>query len=95
METTKNETIEMRVKKSIIERLNLQINPEAIDDDSPIFVGPEGEVNEKSLGLDSIDALEMVVALGNEFGVQITDQNMDIFQSVHTIADFIRKNQKN
>jgi acyl carrier protein len=88
------DTIEMRVKKCIIERLNLKVKAEDIDDDAPIFVGIEGEVQEKSLGLDSIDALEMVVALGNEFEVQITDKDLDIFKSIKTISDFIRANKK-
>jgi acyl carrier protein len=87
------DTIETRVKKCIIERLNLQVDASDIDDDAPIFVGPEGETDQKSLGLDSIDALEMVVALGNEFNVSITDKNMDIFKSVRTISDFVRENQ--
>lgn len=95
MEQIVTDTIEMRVKKCIIERLNLQIDPSTINDDAPIFVGPEGEADGKSLGLDSIDALEMVVALGNEFQVTITDKNMDIFKSIRTICDFIRENKTN
>lgn len=75
-------TLEDRVKNCIIERLNLSVKAEEIPDDSPIF----GD----GLGLDSIDALELVVALQKEFGVQITDDDMSIFRSVMTIADFIR-----
>lgn len=86
-----NSTIETRVKQCIIDRLNLKVKAEDIDNDAAIFAGAEGEESEKSLGLDSIDALELVVALGNEFGVKITDEEMHIFQSVRTIADFIRE----
>lgn len=45
----------------------------------------------KGLDLDSIDSLEVVVALSNEFGVEIGDDDMMIFQSINTIADFIRE----
>ncbi len=45
----------------------------------------------KGLELDSIDSLEIVVALSNEFGVEIGDDDMMIFQSINTIADFIRE----
>jgi acyl carrier protein len=41
---------------------------------------------------DSIDALEVVVALNKEFKVTITDQDMHIFQSIKTISDYVRKN---
>lgn len=85
------ETIQMRVKKCIIERLNLKINPDDIDNDAPIFAGAEDEVGPNNLGLDSIDALELVVALGNEFGVTISDEDMNIFGSVNTIAQYIEE----
>lgn len=42
-------------------------------------------------GLDSIDVLELVVALGNEFGVTISDEDMNIFGSVNTIAQYIEE----
>jgi acyl carrier protein len=80
-----------RVKKCIISRLNLEVAPEAIDDDAPIFQASGTQPVPGSLGLDSIDALELVVALSNEFGVTIGDEDMAIFQSVNTITDFIRQ----
>ena len=84
-------TIEMRVKQCIIERLNLKVKPEDIDDDKPIFSGAEGEKTERSLGLDSIDALELVVALGNEFNIKISDEEMHVLESIKTISNFIRE----
>lgn len=78
--------LEDRVKKMILERLGLEVNLETIDDDAAIFAS-FGE----GLGLDSIDALELVVALNETFGVKIGDDDMAIFQSVRTIADFIRE----
>ena len=71
--------------------MNLDVTPEEIDDDAPIFVGEDGEAAEGSLGLDSVDALEIVVALNNKYGVEVTDNDMMIFQSVNTIAAFVEE----
>jgi acyl carrier protein len=80
-----------RIKKCIIERLNLEVTPEEIDDSAPIFTA-EGDTPEGSMSLDSIDALELVVALGNEFGVTITDDDITIFESINTIAAYVKEN---
>jgi acyl carrier protein len=72
------------LKAKIIESLKLQdITPEQIDDDAPLF----GE----GLGLDSIDALELVVMLEKEYGILIKDieEGRPAFRSVRTLADFI------
>ena len=76
------------VKKLIIERLKLEeINVEDIATDAPLF----GE----GLGLDSIDALELVIGLEKEYGVSIPDAEVGktVFQSVRTIAQYIVDNQ--
>jgi acyl carrier protein len=76
------------VKKLIIERLKLEeIAVEDIDTDAPLF----GE----GLGLDSIDALELVIGLEKEYGVSIPDAEVgrEVFQSVRTIAQYIVDNQ--
>ena len=68
----------------IIETLRLEtVKPEDILDDTPLF----GE----GLGLDSIDALELVVALEKEFGIKITDDEVgpQVFQNIGTLAAFI------
>lgn len=92
------ETLQFRIKKLIIDRLNLEVDPNEIDDDAPIFrAPPDGEAPEvvvpegepRGLQLDSIDALELVVALNNEFGVNIGDDDMMIFQSINTLAAFV------
>jgi len=78
----------MDVKKLIIERLKLEeIAVEDIDTDAPLF----GE----GLGLDSIDALELVIGLEKEYGVSIPDAEVgrEVFQSVRTIAQYIVDNQ--
>ncbi len=111
-----NETLEYRIKKCIIDRLSLRVDPSDIDNAAPIFnmnnienlteeemeeagISPEMIVMAKDmqdqdmigLELDSIDSLEIVVALSNEFSVEIGDDDMMIFQSINTIADFIRE----
>ncbi len=77
-----------RLKKLIIQRLKLQMDPNSIDDDAPLF----GE----GLGLDSIDALELVVGLEQEFGVQVPDEAVgrEAFASINALAEFVLKNSK-
>ena len=72
------------LKSKIIEALNLQdVTPEQIDDDAPLFGA--------GLGLDSIDALELVVMLEKNYGIVIKDieEGRPAFRSVRTLADFI------
>lgn len=75
----------LKLKKMIIEELFLEdFSPEDIDETAPLF----GD----GLGLDSIDALSLVVVLDKEFGVKIADpeQGKEILFSVRSIADFIQ-----
>lgn len=75
------------IKKMIIETLNMQdIAPEDIEDNLPLFGG------ENTLGLDSIDAIELVMAVQRDFKVRIDDQNLarEVLKDVNSIADFIR-----
>ena len=76
-----------KLKKEIIEQLNLEeIEPYDIDPATPLF--------DEGLGLDSIDALELIVLLEKEYGQKIEDpkKGKEILYSVNTIAEFIRKN---
>ncbi len=73
------------LKKQIIEELNLQdIKPEDIDDDAPLF----GD----GLGLDSIDALELVVLMENYHGVKILDETVGrrVLASINSMAEYIQ-----
>jgi acyl carrier protein len=73
------------LKTRIIEALRLEdISPDQIDDDAPLFG--------TGLGLDSIDALELVVMLENYYGIVITDMEAGrpAFKSVRTLATFIQ-----
>jgi acyl carrier protein len=73
-----------RIKQLIVTSLNLDgVKPEMIDDEAPLF----GE----GLGLDSVDALELVVALEKEFGIKIKSQELgrEVFSSVASLSQFI------
>lgn len=75
-----------RIKRVLIESLRLEgMTPDAIGDDEPLF----GE----GLGLDSVDALELVVALEKEYGIRIDSESMrrEDFTSVATLTDFIER----
>ncbi len=78
--------IKERIKGLIVENLMLQITPAEIADDLPLF-GPGG------LGLDSVDALQLVVALEKDFGLKIRDPEAarEILRNVNTIADAVRQ----
>jgi len=64
------------------------VNPNDIETDAPLFV--------EGLGLDSIDALELALAIHQEFGVKTSaedERNREIFYSVKSLAEFIRTEQ--
>lgn len=76
------------LKTKIIESLRLQdITPDQIEDDAPLF--------RTGLGLDSIDALELVVMLEKHYGIVIKDieEGRPAFRSVRTLAEFIESKQ--
>jgi acyl carrier protein len=82
-----NDLIE-KIKHLIIQRLKLvEMTPEMIETDAPLF----GE----GLGLDSIDALELVLGLEKEFGVIIPDAEVGrkVFQSVRTMTQYVLEQQ--
>ena len=76
------------LKKQIIEVLNLEdVTPEEIDNDAPLF----GE----GLGLDSSDALELIVLIEKNYGIKLKDPaaGKEIFKSINVMADYITKNR--
>lgn len=77
-----------QIKNLMVENLMLQVTPAEIGDDLPLF-GPG------SLGLDSVDALQLVVALDKQFGLKIRDPEAAkaILGSVNSIAQAVRQNQ--
>ena len=79
-------TIKEQLKKIIVEELNLEeINPEEIEDAAPLF----GE----GLGLDSLDAVEIVVLLEKHFGVVVKDldEGKAAFQSINMLAAYVEE----
>jgi acyl carrier protein len=77
--------LESELKRLIVEALVLEdIAPDEIESEAPLFV--------EGLGLDSIDALELAMALEERFGVKIEDdpdENRRIFASVRSLAEFV------
>lgn len=83
------EQLIQELKEHLIEELNLEeITPDEIDAGMPLF----GE----GLGLDSIDALEIILILEKFYGVKLTNaaEAKPVFYSVKTLAEYIMQNQK-
>ncbi len=72
------------IKETIVEVLNLNIKPNEIDDDVLLFEG--------GIGLDSIDGLELLVAVERKFDIEIDDNDLgsDIIKNVNNLAAFIQ-----
>ncbi|MDR2533334.1 MAG: phosphopantetheine-binding protein [Tannerellaceae bacterium] len=78
----------LELKHEIIQALNLEeVTPGDIGNDDPLF----GD----GLGLDSIDALELIVLMEKKYGIKLTDpsQGRDIFRSVRIMAEYIQANR--
>lgn len=73
-----------QIKRMMVENLMLQVAADEIGDEQPLF-GPE------SLGLDSVDALQLVVALDKTYGLKIPTPEMarEVLQNVSTIAQAV------
>ena len=83
------DTLMHDLKVQIIEQLNLQDKkPEDIGDDEPLFV--------EGLGLDSIDALELIVLLQQHYKIKLSnaEEGPKVFKSVRTMADYITAHRK-
>lgn len=82
------EALKQELKENIIEQLNLEdVSVEEIGDNDPLF----GD----GLGLDSIDALELIVMLDKDYGIKLTDpkEGKAIFESVEVMASYITTNR--
>ena len=82
------EELILELKKQIIEALSLEeMTPENIDSDAPLF----GE----GLGLDSIDALELIVLMDKNYGIKLKNPSVakDVFKSVNVMAKFVSENR--
>ena len=82
-------SIEQELKELIIKSLELEdVTPEDIKDEEPLFI--------EGLGLDSIDALELGMALKKQYNLKMSadkEENKKHFYSVKTLAEFIRSNK--
>lgn len=82
------EQLKLQLKQQIIEALNLEeMTPEDIEDSAHLF----GD----GLGLDSIDALELIVLLDKQYGIRLANpaEGKNIFKSVDTIAQYVAENR--
>jgi len=78
--------LKRKLKELLIERLKFEdMTPDDIGDDDPLFAG--------GLGLDSIDALEIVVMLETEFGIKVKNESSarDYFRSISTLAALVEE----
>ena len=83
-----NRELNDELKRILIEALNLDdVTPETIEDDAPLF----GE----GLGLDSIDALEIAMAIEKRFGIKVQPdkETKKYFFSIQTLADLVQERQ--
>lgn len=82
--------LQEELKTKILKALNLEeIKPEEVDADASLF-------GEDGIGLDSIDALELIVLLEKDYGIRIKDpkDGKEIFKSIHVLADYVEANRK-
>jgi acyl carrier protein len=83
--------LKFEIKKLIMETLNIiDIDPENVDDEKPLFG------SDNALTLDSVDAIEIIMALQRTYGVRIADQSLAryVIRSINSIAEFIITEQE-
>ena len=89
MTTAAATPLKEQIKQLIVTRLKLEVDPASIESAAPLF-------GEGGLGLDSIDALELVLGVEQEFGVKIEDQEVgsQALSSVDSLAAFVAEKMK-
>jgi acyl carrier protein len=74
------------IKQELVDRLELDVETQYIDDDTFLFGG--------GLGLDSIDAMEIIIGMQARFSVVIPEDGIAMLRTVNTLADFILADQE-
>lgn len=86
--------LEKKVSEMILNRLGFDdLVPEEVDIDAPLFAANDKEGI--GLGLDSVDALEIVVGIRQDFSIKMTESDMPVLKNIRSITEFIQKNNKN
>jgi acyl carrier protein len=86
MKGSLDERLKMELKRLIVEECDIMTDPGEIGDEEPLFG------SDSKLGLDSIDALQISIAIQNKYNIAITDSKemRRVMRSLNTFADFIR-----
>lgn len=89
MDTTDTDALKQQVKQLLVDNLMLQCTADQITNEIPLF-GPD------SLGLDSVDALQLVVALEKAYGVKISDSDAarKVLKNVNSIVETVERHLK-
>ena len=74
------------IKDELVERLELEVEPEDIDDDTFLFGG--------GLQLDSIDSMEIIIGMQARFDVMIEEDDVEPLRTINTLADFVIANRE-
>lgn len=85
--------LKQQLKDLLVRELQLEdVDPQAIPDDAPLFGDPQNP-DQKGLGLDSLDAVEVVVIVQKHFQVEIKDmqEGQKALQSINSLAQFIEE----
>ncbi len=69
------------IKEELVERLELEFEPNDIDDDTFLFGG--------GLSLDSIDSMEIIIGMQSRFGVMVPEDDSSPLRTINTLADFV------
>jgi acyl carrier protein len=84
------ENLEKKVTEKILERLELDMDLKDVSYTAPLFDSIR-QSSEKSLGLDSVDGLELAVMLYETWGIKVRPEEMPGLTTIESIADFIRR----
>ncbi len=69
------------IKEELVDRLELEFEPNDIDDDTFLFGG--------GLSLDSIDSMEIIIGMQSRFGVMVPEDDSSPLRTINTLADFV------